>query len=202
MDPDDISLAEGAVIPSDMKCNLSNVAALTSLSHDLATQGQVDETCNGSVTSFRSVESKIVGQSAPSARNHSDRGSVRSLLSVNDGKQDTEAVCTGSVQPSAAPVNYNGRKLVTGNKDEDLFTVESEFDMLSGENCEEQDSADDTGNEDTALSSVSTCDDSDGSTTDIDAIVAEYKETIKVRFLLRGGGWGESCISLNAGSSK
>jgi hypothetical protein len=186
MDPDDISLAEEAAIPSDTKCNLSNVATLTSLSHDLATQGQVDETCNGSVTSFRSLGSKVVDRSALSAGNRGDRGSVRSLLSVNDGKQDAEAVCTSSAQSSAGPMSYTGRKLVTGNKDEDLFTVESEFDVLSGENCEEQDSADDTGNDDTALSSVSTCDDSDSNMTDIDAIVAEYKETIKVRFLHRG----------------
>jgi hypothetical protein len=189
MDPDNISLAEGGVIPSEIKRNLSNVTAVTSLSHDLATQGQVDKTCNGSMKSFRSQESEIVDQSVFSARNHSDGGSVRSLLSVNNDKQDTKPICTSSVQSSTALMNYNGRKLVTGGKDEDLFTVECEFGMLSGENCDEQDSADDTGNEDTTLSSASASDDCDSNTTDIDAIVAEYKEKIKVRLSYQGGGW-------------
>jgi hypothetical protein len=136
----------------------------------------VNVVSNGSVMSSESVLS---------ARNHSGGGSARSLLSVNNDEQDAKAICNGFVKSSAAPVNYNGRKLVTG--DEDLVKLVSESGMLSGEYCEEHNSADDTGNEDTTLSSASTCDDSDSSTTDIDAIVAEYKEQIKVRLLHRGG---------------
>jgi hypothetical protein len=127
---------------------------------------------NGSLMSTASVLS---------ARNHSGRGCAISLLSVSNDEQDTKAICNGCVKSSTAPVNYNGRKLGTG--DEDLVKVGSESGMLSGEYCEEHNSADDTGNEDTTLSSTSTCDDSDSSTTDIDAIVAEYQEQIKVRLL-------------------
>lgn len=222
MDPDNISLAEGSVIPSEINRSFSNGTAVTSLSYDLATQGQADKTCNGSVKSFRSQESKIMEQSelelrnvakSPSsvrhihndvkvvsngsesvlsARNHSGRGSARSLLSVNDDEQDAKAICNGSVKSSTAPVYYNDRKFVTG--DEDFVELGSESGMLSGEYCEEHNSADDTGNEDTTLSSASTCDDSDSSTTDIDAIVAEYKEKIKVRLLHWGGGWGLALI--------
>ncbi|PNF40898.1 hypothetical protein B7P43_G14988 [Cryptotermes secundus] len=210
IDPDDISLAEGNVIPSQINCSLSNETAVTSLSCDLATQGQVDKTCNGSVKSIRSLESKIMNQSevelrnvtkSPSsvrhmhndmkvvsngsimssesvlsARNHSGRGSAGPLLSVNNDEQDRRAICNGSVKSSTAPVNYNDRNLVIG--DEELVKLGSESGTF--EYCEEHNSADDTGSEDTTLSSASTCDESDSSTTDIDAIVAEYKEKIKV----------------------
>jgi hypothetical protein len=227
MDPDNISLAE---VASEINRSLSNGTAVTSLSYDLATQRQVDKTCDGSVKSFRSLQSKIMDQSELELRNvtkspnfvrhfrgddvnsngsitssesvlsagtHSGRGSVTSLLSVNNGEQDTSAICNGSVISSTPPMKYNGRKFVVGDEDEDLVTVGSEF----GERCEEHNSADGTGSEDRTLSSASTCGSSDSSTTDIDAIVAEYKERIKVRLLQREGRGG-GCINLNAGSSK
>jgi hypothetical protein len=221
MDPDSISLAEGGVIPGDIKRNLSNVTAVTSLSHDLATQDQADRMCNGSVNAFgsldqRELEMRTISKSPSSGKYvHNDenvgcsglvmpsecvlsaRNHTGSPLSPSNDKQDPKVICNSSVKSSTVPVNYNGGKLVTGHKDEDLFTVDSEFDVLSGKNCEEHDSEDDTGNEDTTLSSASTGDDSDSSTTDIDAIVAEYKEQIKVRL-----GWKGIWIILNAGSLK
>jgi hypothetical protein len=133
------------------------------------------------------------------------RGSVRSLCSVsNDEEEDGKLICNGSVKSSRTTVNFSNRNLVNVDANEDLSVVGSDCDTLSADGAEhcnseggakgldEQDRKthsegddSDTDNEDATLSSASThdgeADGSDSSTTDIDAIVAEYKERIKVR---------------------
>lgn len=151
--------------------------------------------------------SVVSSKSLLSIGNH--RGSGRSIYSVNDDEQDSKVICNGSVKSSRAPVNYRDVKFIIGDANEDLLRDGSDCDTLSAngtKHCNREvwaagseewnrgarsaDDDSDTDNEDATVSSASTCDgeadNSDSSTTDIDAIVAEYKERIKVRTMQYG----------------
>lgn len=169
--------------------------------------------CPNSVNHIQN-DAKIIGDGAVVSSKSllsmgKHRDSIRSLCSVNDDEEDSRVVCNGSVKSSRTSVNFCNRKLINGDANEDLSIVGSDCDTLSAngaKHCnnesgstgyEERDRKtysagdnSDTDNEDATLSSASTCDgeadNSDSSTTDIDAIVAEYKEQIKVRIRQQG----------------
>jgi hypothetical protein len=180
---------------SEMELKNISVSAVkppNSLNH---IQNDAEVFNNGSVISSKSLLSM---------GNHSCRGSVRPFCSASDDEQDRRVICNGSVKSSRLPMNYTDKKFIIGDAYEDLLIAGSDCNTLSanGTKCcsnesgatdyEEHnrkmhnaDESSDTDDEDATLSSTSMCDGeadgSDSSTTDIDAVVAEYKERIKVR---------------------
>ncbi|XP_021932957.1 uncharacterized protein LOC110836256 isoform X2 [Zootermopsis nevadensis] len=160
---------------------------------------------------FVSTESRL------SAERRQD--SVGSSCSLNGDEEGSKVTCHGSVNSSRKAFNFsNGKLIINGDAIEDLSMVGSDCDTLSANGAkrcnnesgatgyEEQDRTthsagddSDTDNEGATLSSASTCggeaDDSDDSTTDIDAIVAEYKERIKKFTVLTGSHNADRCAA-------
>ncbi|KAJ9589552.1 hypothetical protein L9F63_017240 [Diploptera punctata] len=207
IDPDNNSLLQENIAKKHSNHSRSNGTIVTSLSYESMTQGQMDTKImtNGSVTSLKSIESMIMDQSELEMRN----GSISSIKSANQIQSNINVFTNGSIISSKSLVSVTNNNQTESVKslcsvkdgelcnvsDDDLLVVGSDCDSLSIRRysneetalCKEETTNNATDDEDATLSSASSSDeDSESSITDIDAIVAEYKERIQVATTLTG----------------
>ena len=202
IDPDNNSLLQENIIKKEANHSRSNGTIVTSLSYESMTQGQMDTrmVTNGSVTSLKSIESMIMDQSELEIMN----SSISSIKSANQMPSNMNLFANGSIISSKSLIlvtnnsQMDSVKSLCSVKDGEMCNVTSDDDLLVvGSDCEssslrrysneetalckEETINNATDDEDATLSSASSSDeDSESSATDIDAIVAEYKERIKV----------------------